>query len=77
MLAVVRPGGRVVLNHRHNEAVDEDYVQLHQWNFDERAGDFVIWRPDQETNISKRLGDKADLTCRLRDGWIACQIAKR
>ena len=76
MLAVVRPGGHVVLRHRRNEAVDEDYVQLHQWNFDERDGRFVIWRPGHETDMTDRLSGRAEVSCRLEDGWVACRLEK-
>lgn len=77
MLEVIRPGGFVVLRHRRNEAVDEDYVQLHQWNFDERDGQFVIWRPDQETDMTARLAGDAEVSCRVEDGgWVAVLLKK-
>jgi hypothetical protein len=44
MVAVVRPGCYVVLRHAVNEAVTEDYEQLHQWTFDERDGRCIVWR---------------------------------
>jgi SAM-dependent methyltransferase len=77
MLAVVRPGGYVVLRHGRNEAVDEEYVQLHQWNFDERDGQLVIWRPGQETNVTEAFAGLAEVTCRIEGGWIVCVLAKR
>jgi SAM-dependent methyltransferase len=87
MVAVVRRGGYVLLRHARNEAVHQDYVQLHQWNFDEREGDFIVWRGHEETNVTERLAGRAELTCR-RDlgeeedpseeefGWIVCVISK-
>ena len=87
MVAVVRPGGWVVLRHARNEAVHQDYVQLHQWNFDERDGDFFVWRTDSETNVTEELGGEAEVVCR-RDldegetpdeeefGWLVCVIRK-
>jgi SAM-dependent methyltransferase len=89
MLAVVRPGGHVLLRHGRNEAVSEAYVQLHQWNFDERDGQFIVWREGHETNVSEMLAGRAEVTCRseLSDedgaplaeddpGWLVCVIRK-
>jgi SAM-dependent methyltransferase len=87
MLAVVRPGGRVVLRHARNEAVKESYVQLHQWNFEERRGQLIVWSPHHETNVSQVLADRAEVVC-LREpgdadapveddpGWVVCMITK-
>jgi len=77
MFGVVRPGGYVVLRHGRNEAVQEKYVQLHQWNFDERNGHFVVWRPGQETDLTELLAGRAELTCEIEpDGGIVCTLAK-
>jgi SAM-dependent methyltransferase len=38
MVGIVRSRGYVVLRHTRNEALNHDYGQLHQWNFDERNG---------------------------------------
>jgi SAM-dependent methyltransferase len=77
MVAVVRPGGNVVLRHTRNEAVTEQYRQLHQWNFDERDGRCVVWRrPNRERDLAAELGIEVRCT---RDGfvgyeWICCVI---
>jgi SAM-dependent methyltransferase len=89
MLAVVRPGGYVVLRHARNEAIKESYVQLHQWNFDEREGQLVIWRVNHETNVSEALAGRAEVTCHREPGgrpdeaitpgdygWVVCVIRK-
>lgn len=88
MLAVVRPGGYVVLRHRTNEAVQQGYVQLHQWNFDPRAGTLIVWNPNGETNISSELAGRARVTCwqeatdpeaepdEADPGWCVCVIRK-
>jgi SAM-dependent methyltransferase len=89
MLAVVRPGGHVLLRHGRNEAVSEAYVQLHQWNFDERDGQFIIWRVGHETNVTETLDGRAEVTCRIErsdkggaplaeddPGWLVCVIRK-
>ncbi|MEK6276806.1 MAG: methyltransferase domain-containing protein [Actinomycetota bacterium] len=83
MLGVVRPEGYVVLRHVRNEAVNQAYVQLHQWNFDERDGRFVIWRPGYESDLTETLAGRAETHCRLESndkdegaGWVVCVIRK-
>lgn len=88
MLAVVRPGGYVVLRHGTNEAVQQGYSQLHQWNFDAREGTLIVWHPNGETNISSELAGRAVVTCRQEaadpeaepdeadPGWCVCVIRK-
>jgi SAM-dependent methyltransferase len=81
MLQVVRPGGYVVLRHVRNEAVRQRWTQLHQWNFDERGGELVVWRSDAEISLVDRLApatircyteasDEPDVT------WVVGVIAK-
>jgi SAM-dependent methyltransferase len=52
MLRVVKPGGHVVLRHARNEAVHENYVGFHQFNFDVRDERFLIWSPGGEAFLS-------------------------
>ena len=67
MLAVTRPGGYLVFRHGRREAISESYVQLHQWNLDELDGDFLIWRPGTETNMTKALAARAHVRCWIED----------
>jgi SAM-dependent methyltransferase len=89
MLAVVRDGGYVVLRHRTNEAVQQGYIQLHQWNFDAREGKLIVWHPGHETDVSAELAGRAAVTCRREatdpgadadeeadPGWCVCVIRK-
>jgi SAM-dependent methyltransferase len=57
MVRALRPGGVTLLRHHRNEATKQHYLGLHQWNFDDRDGDFVVWRPDTERNLSRELAD--------------------
>jgi SAM-dependent methyltransferase len=59
MVLAVKPGGLVLLRHERNEAVNEHYLGLHQWNFDEENGDFILWRPGTRRNLSQELADLA------------------
>ena len=82
MFRVVRPGGYVVLRHVENEAIRQNYVQLHQWNLDEREGRFIAWRPGREVDVTDRLGGLEAVECRREPGgapgadWIVV-IAQR
>ena len=67
MLAVTRSGGYLVFRHGRREAISESYVQLHQWNLDELDGDFLIWRPGTETNMTKTLAARAHVRCWIED----------
>jgi SAM-dependent methyltransferase len=68
MLQVVRPGGMVGLSHRAREGERQGYSGLHQWNFDEQDGEFVIWQRD---------GDPIDVTSPLRATGhdVKCEVA--
>jgi len=84
MIAVVRQGGYVVLRHVRNEGVRQDYVQLHQWNFDRRENHFIAWRPSEEINVSAALRDVDDIRCSIEPGsetepveWIVCTLRKK
>jgi SAM-dependent methyltransferase len=82
MLEVLRPSGCAVLRHVPNEAVTEDYHQLHQWNVDERAGHCIVWRnPRHERDLNELLAERAEVTCHrdVYDGyeWICCVLRKR
>jgi SAM-dependent methyltransferase len=84
MIEVVRPDGYVVLRHVRNEAINQAYVQLHQWNFDERDGRFVIWRPGHELDMTDMLAELADTHCRIETndddgdgGSVVCVMQKR
>ena len=83
MLAVVRPGGYVVLRHVRNEAVRQAYVQLHQWNLDHNDGRLIAWRPDRETDLTASLAGRAEVKCYVESSdedqsieWIVCVMRK-
>jgi SAM-dependent methyltransferase len=77
MLRVVRPGGFVLLAHRRNEAESKSYLGLHQWNFENRDGRFVIWNRSGAHDVTDLLEHEADVHCRDEDGSVECVIAKR
>jgi SAM-dependent methyltransferase len=68
MLEVVKPGCYVVLLHAVNEGHNQNYVQLHQWNFRSDNGRFVIWNPHTEIFVDEALGDLAEVTVEELEG---------
>jgi SAM-dependent methyltransferase len=78
MLAVTKPGGVVFLNHSKNEGKRVAYIGLHQWNFRELHGHFVISAPGKRTvNVSKLLTGSADVSVEVKNGWISVVVEKR
>jgi SAM-dependent methyltransferase len=67
MVAVVRRGGFVILNHAPDEAEHASYGSVHQWNFRAEEGRCILWRP----------GSKHDLAEALRGVTLHCRTEKR
>ncbi len=55
MVEAVKPGGWVILEHYANEAESEQYQGLHQWNFCQQDGQFVIWNRQRRIVVDERL----------------------
>jgi len=64
MYAVTRPGGWVFLWHYRNEAEEEGYSGLHQWNLDEDSGDMVLWNRSARHSTRAELGPGAEVDTR-------------
>ncbi|MGH9358955.1 MAG: methyltransferase domain-containing protein [Terriglobia bacterium] len=79
MIEVTRPGGIVFLNHAVSEGENAGYRGLHQWNFQERHGDFVISAPGRRTvNVSQSLANLADVSAQLgTNNWLTVVVRKR
>lgn len=61
MLEVTRPGGIVFTDHSRNEAVKESWRGFHQWNFDCRNGDFVVWNREAIHSINEIFSGVAEV----------------
>lgn len=55
MLALVKPNGRVALNHFRNEGERNSYVGLHFWNIDHQDGALVFWNRQGRHDVSALL----------------------
>jgi SAM-dependent methyltransferase len=66
MVAVVRPGGVVILRHKRNEGESARYGGLHQWNFDVEDDGLLLWNNAARVNVGSALEGRA-----LTTAWIA------
>lgn len=77
MLAVVRPGGGVVLlDHHRNEAENRLYRGLHQWNLEDRDGSLVVWNPDETVDLSERFGGQAQVRAYRRGSRVRAVLTR-
>ena len=76
MLAVVKPGGTVYLNHAVREADTQNHEGLHRWNFFEDNGDFMVEGDDGIVNVSKDMALVADIKVAV-PGWIQVVLKTR
>lgn len=78
MIAVTRPGGCIVLQHESNEGSNELYRGLHQWNFRQENGDFVVASPARPSvNVSKQFAHLARFSCEEKEGWLTVIALKQ
>jgi SAM-dependent methyltransferase len=70
MLTLVRHDGVVLLRHRLNEGEHEGYVGLHQWNFDVRDGDLVIWNHVTTQSLRHALTATGNV-----EAWVEDDVA--
>ncbi|MFT4106051.1 MAG: hypothetical protein QM657_09830 [Lacrimispora sp.] len=63
MLNICKIGGKVILRHSENEACNENYEGLHQWNLSlhNNENSFVIWNKTERYDVCKSLSAYADI----------------
>ena len=63
VLALLKPGGSLLVRSPVNGAEAASYFALHLWNLAPgEDGDVVIWRPDQRLSLREVVGDLATIT---------------
>ncbi|MFO0918095.1 MAG: class I SAM-dependent methyltransferase [Planctomycetaceae bacterium] len=83
MIDVVKVGSFVLLEHRPNEAENENWKGLHQWNFSlSEKGDFLIRSKRKEINMTAKYAAICTITSEIlsedADGeWLITRIQKR
>jgi SAM-dependent methyltransferase len=53
MIKILKPGGKIILRHSVKEGENQHYIGLHQWNFYEKNGDFMISGKGKTENINE------------------------
>lgn len=78
-LYILKNGGCLHLRHMRAVAVFEQYDGLHKWNLDlNEKNELVIWNKENAINVSKELGDIADIKgFQTSEKSFVAQITKR
>lgn len=78
MVAVTKPGGYIATCHTANEAVTQNWVGLHQWNFHIESRDLKISSKHDTYSVSEAVAGKAPIVELAPDGasWVVCVLRK-
>jgi len=81
MLRVVKNGCYVYLEHLSNEGHAENYTGLHQWNFGEENGRFVVstrarWKINVSAVFARRAEIRTDTRTDGRGKWVIVTMRK-
>lgn len=74
MVAVVRPGGIVLLRHKRNEGESARYEGLHQWNFDVVGDTLLLWNNAVELNVGSALEGRALTTAWISENEVVARL---
>lgn len=77
MVAVVRPGGVVLLRHKRNEGEQARYGGLHQWNFDVAGGSLLLWNDAARLDVGAALAERADTAAWTSPGEAIARLLVR
>jgi SAM-dependent methyltransferase len=77
MLAVVCPGGVVILRHKRNEGQSARYSGLHQWNFDAVDGGLLLWNEAAEVDVGAAFAGRAGTTAWLEEHEVVARLVVR
>jgi len=76
MLRVTKLGGSVLLRHIRDEAVNEQYEGLHQWNLGSDQGSLVLWNRRHRFDLTELLPPVATVEMAMADTWINAKLTK-
>jgi SAM-dependent methyltransferase len=80
MVAVVRPGGYVLLRHVRREAEHQNYSGFHQWNLDIEDDHLVLWNRVSKHDLTEELAPSAGVMAyrddTAEDDWVLAVIEK-
>ncbi len=63
MLKVLKKNCYLLLVHKPNEAINQNWKGLHRWNFSEEDGNFIISSKKNSTNFSQKYKDFYEVNC--------------
>jgi hypothetical protein len=77
MVSLADIKGIILLRHEVNEGKNEGYKGLHQWDFYEKNGDFMISGKGMDCNITRLLKYDALVKTKVQSGYIENTILVR
>jgi SAM-dependent methyltransferase len=77
MVRIVKPGCDAMLHHAENEAENQEYTGLHQWNFTCDQGRFYVTGKNRRTDVAEALASIATVTNTSTDGWMLTVLRKK
>jgi SAM-dependent methyltransferase len=77
-LQVAKPGKFLLMHHFAQEADHENYTGLHQWNFDEVDGKFIIYNREHRLDVESLIRDLCDqIVCQRPRGRLLVTALRR
>jgi SAM-dependent methyltransferase len=76
MIRVLGKGRYLVLEHENNEAENENYEGLHQWNIQIEEGAFIVWNKSIRYNLSEHYKTDAEISCHANETHNYIEIRK-
>jgi len=76
MLAVLRPGGYVVMDHFEDEGAQQDYAGMHQWNLRAEDGRLSLWNEAERHDLTRELAESCEVRAASADGALHVEIRK-
>lgn len=77
MIKVVEKGRFIVLEHENNEAENENYKNLHQWNIAIENGSFIIWNKSTRFNVTEHYKNEVTFNCFDHGDYNLIEIIKK
>lgn len=77
MIEVLAPDRYLILQHENNEAENEKYQDLHQWNIQIEDGEFIIWNKSTRYNLSTIYSEVANIRCEKDETFNFIEILKK
>ncbi|HUF80441.1 MAG TPA: methyltransferase domain-containing protein [Burkholderiales bacterium] len=76
MVAVLRPGGHVIMDHMVDEGAQQDYAGLHRWNMNASDGRLLLWNERARHDIGQVLGASCEIRAGCTDGIVTAEIRR-